>query len=110
MPHASVAASDAPAAIAGEIGNQIHNIGCELHGNEELADRLADLASRTWALARTLPTDAPAPTVAEAPPSWAQDPWNGNSAASCPDCGAWHEVVRPGKTQPTCECADTEGR
>ena len=24
----------------------------------------------------------------------------------CPDCGAKHQTVRPGKTQPTCNCAD----
>jgi len=24
--------------------------------------------------------------------------------AECPECGAPHEVVRPGKTQPTCIC------
>lgn len=26
--------------------------------------------------------------------------------ATCSDCGKPHEVVRPGKTQPTCECAE----
>lgn len=31
-------------------------------------------------------------TVADDPRSW------------CPDCGAEDELVRPGKTQPTCDC------
>jgi hypothetical protein len=37
-----------------EIGNQIHNIGCECHGDEELRERLADLASRAWRAAQGL--------------------------------------------------------
>ncbi len=32
------------------------------------------------------------------PPSWAKDPFNDDCAAKC-NCGAWLEVVRPGKTQ-----------
>lgn len=27
--------------------------------------------------------------------------------AWCPDCGAEHQPVRPGKTQPTCDCHET---
>jgi hypothetical protein len=26
---------------------------------------------------------------------------------SCPDCGQRYERVRPGKTQPTCDCHET---
>jgi len=28
--------------------------------------------------------------------------------ASCPECGEPHQLVRPGKTQPTCQCEETE--
>lgn len=41
-------------AEVGEIGNQLHNIGCELHGNEGLKERLADLSSRAWKVAQGL--------------------------------------------------------
>ena len=27
---------------------------------------------------------------------------------ACADCGAPHELVRPGKTQPTCECGTSQ--
>ena len=37
-------------------------------------------------------------------PSWARDPWNDGTYCSCPICGAFHELVRPGKHQPTCDC------
>jgi hypothetical protein len=43
---------------------------------------------------------------AKDPPSWAQDKFNGGHGEQCCDCGAWCEVVRPGKTQcrnPDCE-------
>lgn len=33
------------------------------------------------------------------PPSWAKDTYNGDTACTCGDCGAWMEVVRPGKVQ-----------
>lgn len=46
---------------------------------------------------------------AESPPIWAQDDFNGNSAASCGYCGSWHEVVRPGKTQCPC-CGDGQDK
>jgi len=37
-------------------------------------------------------------------PEWAKDSFNEDTAATCGDCGAWLEVVRPGKTQCTaCE-------
>ena len=49
---------DAPAAIIGEIGNQIHNLSCELHGNDEVADRLSGLAGRLWNAAKQLPARA----------------------------------------------------
>jgi hypothetical protein len=43
---------------------------------------------------------------AKDPPTWARDKFNGGYGEQCGDCGAWCEVVRPGKTQcrnPDCE-------
>jgi hypothetical protein len=43
---------------------------------------------------------------AKEPPNWARDSFNGGYGEQCGDCGAWCEVVRPGKTQcrnPDCE-------
>lgn len=37
-------------------------------------------------------------------PSWAKDPWNNDVFSTCEDCGAFYELVRPGKSQPTCDC------
>ncbi len=51
-------------AQVGEIGNQIHNIGCELQDNEELQERLGELASRAWKVAQGLSTE-PQPSPAE---------------------------------------------
>lgn len=48
---------DAPAAIVGEIGNQIHNLGCELQNDEDVSLRLSDLACRCWDAAKLFPTD-----------------------------------------------------
>ena len=36
----------------GELGNQIHNLGCEYQGDERLAERLGELRSIAWGLAR----------------------------------------------------------
>lgn len=36
---------------------------------------------------------------ADEEPSWSRDPWNGNTSAQCGHCGAWLELVRPGKHQ-----------
>lgn len=49
-------------AEVGEIGNQIHNISCEMHGDDALRERLAELASRAWKAAQGLsvePAGAP---------------------------------------------------
>lgn len=48
---------DAPAAIVGEIGNQIHNLGCELQNDEDVSLRLSELACRCWDVAKLFPTD-----------------------------------------------------
>ena len=48
---------DAPAAIIGEIGNQIHNLGCELQNDEDVSLRLSDLACRLWDAAKLFPTE-----------------------------------------------------
>lgn len=32
------------------------------------------------------------------------DYWDGEEKAWCAECGAPHQFVRPGKTQPTCNC------
>lgn len=34
---------------------------------------------------------------------------DGEEEVWCPDCGAPHELVRPGKTQPTCDCTGHTG-
>jgi hypothetical protein len=36
---------------------------------------------------------------ADEEPRWARDPFNADTACQCGDCGAWLEVVRPGKHQ-----------
>lgn len=48
---------DAPAAIIGNIGNQIHNLGCELQNDEDVSLRLSDLACRLWDAAKLFPTE-----------------------------------------------------
>ena len=37
-------------------------------------------------------------------PNWARDPFNGGCYYTCGKCGAFYELVRPGKFQPTCDC------
>ena len=39
-------ADNSPQRAVSEIGNQIHNIACELHGNEDVQERLGALASK----------------------------------------------------------------
>lgn len=34
------------------------------------------------------------------------DEWFGGARTSCGECGEPHQPVRPGKTQPSCDCAD----
>ena len=36
----------------GDIGNQIHNLGCEHQNDEELSARLGTIASALWSLSR----------------------------------------------------------
>lgn len=48
----------------GEIGNQIHNIACSLHDDEELQDRLGSLASRAWRAASQICADLSDPQAA----------------------------------------------
>lgn len=49
----------------GEVGNQVHNLGCEQQNNEALSDRLAELANDLWKLAKCAPTTAPQVAVPE---------------------------------------------
>lgn len=49
------------AAKIGEIGNQIHNLGCYLQNDEDLSDRLSDLAIALWGLAKDAPKELAAP-------------------------------------------------
>lgn len=51
---------DAPRAVIGEIGNQIHNLGCSIHDNDDLQNALEALASRLWDAAQTVSAE-PAP-------------------------------------------------
>ena len=49
-----------PRAVVGEIGNQIHNIGCEYQENWGLSERLGEIASECWSVAQQLSPE-PAP-------------------------------------------------
>ena len=42
---------DSLAREIGEIGNQVHNLGCEHQNDEELSDQLGAIASSLWGLA-----------------------------------------------------------
>lgn len=58
----------------GDLGNQIHNLGCSQQNNEELADSLAELAHQAWLLQRDVMRDLTAthpaqPSVA-VPEGW----------------------------------------
>ncbi len=52
VPAPKVMHEDAPAAIISEIGNQIHNLGCEMQNDEDVSLRLSDLAIRLWDAAK----------------------------------------------------------
>ena len=41
-----------PAARIGELGNQVHNLGCEYQNDEDLSDELGKFASSLWDLAK----------------------------------------------------------
>lgn len=49
---------DSLMAQVGEIGNQLHNLGCERQNDEDLAERLGELRDRLWTLAKHLPAKA----------------------------------------------------
>lgn len=59
-------ADNSPQRAVSEIGNQIHNIACELHGNEDVQERLGALASEAWRISVTLSQATPAPTAQDA--------------------------------------------
>lgn len=64
----------------------------------EAEKALEQIASHSW--------DEISPEwFAPSPPSWAKDNFNDGAADQCGYCGAWCEVVRPGKTQCPC-CSD----
>lgn len=54
-------------ALIGELGNQIHNLGCERQNDEALSIRLDELRSEAWRLAGIAPAHPPQPD-ALAPP------------------------------------------
>lgn len=56
---------DSLQARIGGIGNEIHNLGCEHHKNEELAERLGELASSLWSLAASVANPSPPPKMTE---------------------------------------------
>ena len=41
-----------PAARIGEIGNQVHNLGCDYQNDEDLSDELGQVAVTLWDLAK----------------------------------------------------------
>jgi len=41
-----------PAARIGELGNQVHNLGCDYQNDEDLSDKLGILAIMLWDLAK----------------------------------------------------------
>ena len=52
-------------AKVGELGNQIHNLGCEYQEDEKLAERLGELRSIAWGLAQVASTTPQADPVRE---------------------------------------------
>ncbi|ANI76467.1 hypothetical protein [Sphingobium sp. EP60837] len=52
-------------AMIGELGNQLHNLGCEHQGDEALSSRLEELRSEAWRIARL---SSPASVAVEAKP------------------------------------------
>jgi hypothetical protein len=51
-----IMSDDCLSAKIGEIGNQIHNLGCEHQNDEDLSDRLSTLSIALWDLAKHAPT------------------------------------------------------
>ena len=49
-----------PAARINELGNQVHNLGCEYQNDEDLSDELGKFASSLWDLAKKAPSRTPA--------------------------------------------------
>ena len=41
-----------PAARIGELGNQVHNLGCDYQNDEDLSDELGQVAVTLWGLAK----------------------------------------------------------
>lgn len=50
---------DSLARMISELGNQIHNLGCEHQDSEKLSARLEELALQAWELADSAPKTAP---------------------------------------------------
>jgi hypothetical protein len=48
---------DCLAARIGEIGNQAHNLGCDYQNNEDLSERLGQIAVDLWDLSKEAPTN-----------------------------------------------------
>lgn len=55
---ATVVEDGSPQQLVGEIGNQIHNIACEIHDNEDLQERLGELRPEAWRVSALLATPA----------------------------------------------------
>ena len=53
-----------PAARIGELGNQVHNLGCDYQNDEDLSDELGQVAVTLWDLAKK------AETRTDAQPEW----------------------------------------
>ena len=51
-----IMSDDCLSAKIGEIGNQIHNLGCDHQNDEDLSDRLSKLSIALWDLAKHAPT------------------------------------------------------
>jgi len=54
-----------PAARIGEIGNQVHNLGCDYQNDEDLSDELGQVAVTLWDLAKKSATRTQAQTERE---------------------------------------------
>ncbi|WP_411839215.1 hypothetical protein [Paracoccus sp. ME4] len=64
---------DCICARIGELGNQIHNLGCEYQNDEKLSDRLAELRKEAWSITRAAALSQPAPTpqpAVQMPRAW----------------------------------------
>jgi hypothetical protein len=51
-----IMSNDCLRAKIGEIGNEIHNLGCDHQNDEDLLDRLSKLSIALWDLAKHAPT------------------------------------------------------